>query len=119
MAELEWPDFSRHRIPLEIDKILNQGDKAVYLGKQVVFELAARHDMICIAARKRSRNELLSERERQVCMYLVRGSAYKDIAIKLGISCSTVTNHANRIYKKLGVEGKVSLARRLSSAFSE
>ncbi len=53
----------------------------------------------------------LSPRERDVAKGLLEGLSYKDIARRLGLSCSTVTNLVNRIYAKLSVHNGVQLAR--------
>jgi two-component system response regulator DctR len=54
----------------------------------------------------------LSRRERQVIDQILLGRANKVIAINLGISARTVEAHRARIFRKLDVDGAVSLARR-------
>jgi two-component system response regulator DctR len=58
----------------------------------------------------------LSDRERQVMEQILLGKANKVIAINLGISARTVEAHRARIFRKLDVDGAVSLARRFAPA---
>ncbi len=45
----------------------------------------------------------LTEREKEILSFLVKGLSYKIIADKLSISFHTVNNHVRRIYEKLQV----------------
>lgn len=51
----------------------------------------------------------LSERERQLCLYLLRGHTLKTAATKLDIAFSTIETYRKRAYAKLGVESKAGL----------
>lgn len=53
----------------------------------------------------------LSPREREVAAMLLDGLSYKEIAAALGISLATVKTHIERIYRKSGTSGKMSLVR--------
>jgi signal transduction histidine kinase/DNA-binding NarL/FixJ family response regulator len=55
------------------------------------------------------REKGLSEREAEIARLILGGSSDKEIAYSLGISASTVANHNNRIYRKLGVSSRVEL----------
>ena len=59
--------------------------------------------------------ESLSKRERQVMDQIVLGLSNKVIAINLGISARTVEAHRASIFRKLGVDGALHLARRFPS----
>ena len=50
--------------------------------------------------------EILSARENEVLNYLAKGLLYKEIAIKLNISTSTVRQHIHKIYEKLHVQNR-------------
>lgn len=52
----------------------------------------------------------LTTRERQIAAELAQGLSYKEVAKSLHLSPSTVTNYANRIYRKLNVHSKTQLA---------
>lgn len=59
----------------------------------------------------RSPLELLSQRQREICLLLARGSRTEEIAEKLYISLKTVENHRSQIYRKLGVKDRLELHR--------
>jgi DNA-binding NarL/FixJ family response regulator len=56
----------------------------------------------------------LTSREREVAVLLRAGSSNKEIAMGLGLSVATVSNHLQSIYRKLVVHDRVALIRRLS-----
>ena len=56
---------------------------------------------------------LLSAREREVATLAARGLADKDIARQLGISTTTVRSHIDHAFRKLDVNNRMSLVRRL------
>lgn len=51
----------------------------------------------------------LSERERQLCLFLLRGHTLKTAAIELDIALSTAETYRKRAYAKLGVPSKARL----------
>lgn len=57
--------------------------------------------------------ELISKREQEVLELLSKGFLYKEIAVKLSISISTVKRHLNSIYTKLQVQNKVEAVNKL------
>jgi DNA-binding NarL/FixJ family response regulator len=56
--------------------------------------------------RTADKHPALTGRERQIMDVLARGSTYKEIGKKLGISAATVKNHLYRIYEKLRVRSR-------------
>lgn len=52
----------------------------------------------------------LTAREREIAALLQEGLSNKQIASRLGITISTVKNHLQRIYEKLGVRGRSEVA---------
>lgn len=58
--------------------------------------------------------ELLSPREREIALLLVRNRRVPTIARELYLSQSTVRNHLSRIYRKFGVSSQVQLIERLA-----
>lgn len=46
----------------------------------------------------------LSEREIEAATLVTRGLKDEEIAQRMGISCGTVRQHTNRIYRKLGLD---------------
>ncbi len=58
----------------------------------------------------------LTVREEEILHELIRGSAYKEIAFRLGISIHTVNNHIRKIYEKMRVHSRgEAVARALDS----
>jgi DNA-binding CsgD family transcriptional regulator len=55
----------------------------------------------------------LSPREREVAVGIVNGRSRADIAVRLGITASTVATLTKRLYRKLGVHSKSQLTKRL------
>ena len=55
----------------------------------------------------------LSPREREVAVGIVNGRSRADIALRLGITASTVATLTKRLYRKLGVHSKTQLTKRL------
>lgn len=52
----------------------------------------------------------LTEREREIVYWITHGLSFKEVAKKLGVASSTVSNHLYRIYKKLGISSRTELA---------
>jgi DNA-binding NarL/FixJ family response regulator len=53
--------------------------------------------------------ERLSRRERQIVEALLAGCANKEIAQRLGVSNQTIKNQLTRLYRKVGVNGRLEL----------
>ena len=53
-------------------------------------------------------NQVLTKREREVFVLLVKNKSTKDIAEELGISEKTVRNHISNVMQKLGVKGRAA-----------
>jgi DNA-binding CsgD family transcriptional regulator len=53
----------------------------------------------------------LTKREREMLYPVTDGKANKLIAMELGISTRTVESHRSRIFRKMGVDNAVQLAR--------
>ena len=52
----------------------------------------------------------LSEREREVLVWVARGKTNKEIGILLGISARTVQHHVAHIYDKAGLYSRAGAA---------
>ncbi|MBI3235457.1 MAG: helix-turn-helix transcriptional regulator, partial [Bacteroidetes bacterium] len=61
-------------------------------------------------------NDQLTEREREVLDYLVKGCSYKMIAYSMFISLDTVRSHIKKIYTKLEVNSKSEAVIKVLSA---
>jgi DNA-binding NarL/FixJ family response regulator len=62
-------------------------------------------------ARRRSRPEPLTSRQREILALVGRGLAGKQVARQLGISAKTVEQHKTRIFQKLGVPNQAAAVR--------
>ena len=51
---------------------------------------------------------ILTKRDKEVFLLLVKNRTTKDIALELGISEKTVRNHISNVMQKLGVKGRAS-----------
>jgi transcriptional regulator EpsA len=58
------------------------------------------------ADRRKLKSDLLSERENDVMIWVIKGKSNLDIALILDISVYTVKNHIYKIYKKLNVSNR-------------
>lgn len=56
----------------------------------------------------------LSAKEKTVLLAIVQGKTYREPAVALGISESSVKTYAKRISEKLGVAGKDNLVSRIA-----
>ncbi len=105
----EWPDFGAGQVPASLLKSLT-GHNAVFEGTSVIVKARRAGDLIHLQMRREVRMRRLSPRERLITKHLVCGATYKQIGQRLGISASTVTKHANSIYRKTAVRNKTQLA---------
>jgi DNA-binding CsgD family transcriptional regulator len=55
----------------------------------------------------------LSGRELEIARLVAAGSSNRQVAEALGVSVRTIDNHLYRIYRKVGVSDRESLARRI------
>jgi two-component system invasion response regulator UvrY len=58
--------------------------------------------------------DLLSPRELEVAMLLMRGMRQEDIAQRLSLSAKTINTHKTRLFEKLGIRDPIALARMAS-----
>jgi DNA-binding NarL/FixJ family response regulator len=85
--------------------------KIIYNGGSVMSPLIARKVVEYFAPR-RTYNDTLTARERQVITAIVDGLSYKMIAQRLNISLETVRQHIKNIYRKLQLNSKGELISR-------
>ncbi len=67
-------------------------------------------DLFRISIRPANSLDSLSPREHEVVKYVTKGLSFKQIARKLELSPSTVSNHLYRVYQKLDVHNRADLA---------
>jgi DNA-binding NarL/FixJ family response regulator len=85
--------------------------KVILKGGSVMSPAIARK-VIEYFSPKRTYNEPLTAKERQVINAMVDGLSYKMIGGRLGISLETVRQHIKNIYRKLQVNSKVEVVAR-------
>lgn len=106
MLEAPFPAYQGHRLPFPMpapgsDTPLNGLiASAVSLGKLFV-----------VYVRPMNPLDTLTEREKEIVQWITRGLSFKEVAKKLDVAPSTVSNHLYRIYKKLGVSSRTELAK--------
>jgi DNA-binding NarL/FixJ family response regulator len=66
-----------------------------------------------MATEKTECQDDLTKREMEVVNYFLKGFSYKQIAVAMQISASTVNDHQKRIYKKLNINSKYELIARM------
>ncbi|MCG8670518.1 MAG: helix-turn-helix transcriptional regulator, partial [Pseudomonadales bacterium] len=73
--------------------------------------------LLLVGVRPASMIDQLTEREREVVHWITQGLTYKEVARKIGLAPSTVSNHLYRVYHKLGISSKTELVQ-LKSEFA-
>jgi|GEM_PF-3522873 len=109
----EWPQWRGRTLPAELIKATSKSDnKPIFDGEHVrcMASPGPTADLVYLHIQKLPPLSVLPPRQRKIAMELAQGKTYNQIAHSLGISRSTVTNHANAIYSKLGISNKVQLA---------
>ena len=92
--ELQWTCPNCGGINPGPDKLCNQCGAAQ--PENVEFEQA-------------ERQQIISEREKEVIMLLIKGLSYNEISEKLFISYKTVDKHISNIYEKTNVNNRFNL----------
>ena len=92
------------------DELLDAID-AVLRGEIYVLGETLTRDALRETLERKSPNDLLTSRERQVLNLVVVGRATKEIACDLGISVKTAESHRMRIMKKLNTHNTAGLVR--------
>lgn len=104
----EWPDWVGPLLPDDIVRLFRDGEDRSE-GKQVDIQISPLDDLYHVCLCPHSPLRALAPRERSVAELLSEGLSYKEIAQRLEISPSTVTNHVNAIYQKLKINGRGKL----------
>jgi len=113
MLQREWCQWGGQRLPEEVSALISEGESS-YRGQHITIQIVQNKDLFILKTEEVSFAVKLTPREDMVANCLAQGSTYKEIAIKLKISPSTVTNNVNRIYKKLQVRNKTELSAKLA-----
>lgn len=100
-------DESSARLLEAIDRIMNDG---------IFVDETARQNLMSFVAHARSDDDIsvidkLSDRERQIYLFVGSGYSSRDIAQELGLSSKTVDAHKQRIKAKLNLNGCLALTK--------
>ena len=82
----------------------------IFEVSNLVFDVRQHNELCVLRVRPESIQNLLTRREQEIASSLALGMSYKEVARELSLSPSTITNYANRIYKKLNIHSKSQLA---------
>ncbi len=110
----EYPDWEGLAID---ERLLPSYDKTtkITVGEHISITSERVGELILIRLRQKSPIDDLSSREQLVACMFAEGKTYKDIANDLCRSPSTIRNHIQSIYLKLGVKNKAELAQILTA----
>ena len=110
-AEAEFIDLVKQCQELENLTVYPFDLKQVKLIKDsAIIKSEPLGDLFRISIRERSPIDKLTLREQQVVDGVTQGLSFKQIAKKLALSPSTVSNHLYRIYQKLNINNRSQLA---------
>lgn len=83
------------------------------INSQVIADLrsvaSTAHQRICVLFDQNHQAPHLSDREKEVLIWVSRGKSVSSIATILGLSAETVKTYSKRLYEKFGVADRVSL----------
>jgi len=85
---------------------------SIYRGGAYISPAIARKVINYFAPRNEKKEELLSNRQKQIVQGIVDGLSYKMIADKYMISINTVRDHIKKIYQALEINSKAELIRK-------
>jgi DNA-binding CsgD family transcriptional regulator len=109
---LELPQWQGPWLPWREQLAAARQRRLSFKGNEVVVHARRAEGLFHLRARRRTPLDELSPAELRVARELAGGASYKAAARHLGLSPSTVNNHAAIVYRKLGVHDKVALAMR-------
>lgn len=100
----QFPQWDELRIPFPLPaaEVSASRHLALNVGR-LHLRVGTQGGLRIVHARPRHPFDELTQRERDVVQAIVGGRSFKNLARRLGVSASTVANHASNIYQKLGV----------------
>ena len=85
--------------------------REVSRGKRYLGNNVAQHMALANVDGSASPFDDLSQREVEVAMLLIQGLRQEEIAKRLSLSAKTVNTHKSRLFRKIGIQDSISLAR--------
>ena len=117
VLQREWPEWQGGRLPVAMIEGLD--DRRPRAGAHIAWHVTTVGDRLIIRARQSRGADRLGEREREIAKLLGEGLTVNDVATQLRLAPSTVRNHRDNIYHKLGVSNRLALLEALREAGSE
>jgi DNA-binding CsgD family transcriptional regulator len=114
-VRIEWPSWDSQTLPPPLVSAMNEVGVGGFRGREIVVEIRRLADLCFLKVRTLRPIDHLSSREREIAHHFGHGLSHKEIARSLGISPTTVRNHVQRIYGKLGVGDKAALSQLISN----
>ena len=96
------------RLPLDLTAQLSR-DKKVFIWQHLVVQCHAEHGLIIVKLREKTLVDALTLCEKEIAVLVAQGRTYKQVAIELGKSPSTVRNQIQTLYNKLQVNNVAEL----------
>lgn len=106
LLEQHFPDSRTDHLPFAIPA---PGKRALHNG--LCIESQPYADLSCVRIWEERPTDTLPKRDREIVNGVCRGMTFKEIARELELAPSTVSNRLYRIYRKLGVTSRASLAK--------
>ncbi|MDX1496916.1 MAG: helix-turn-helix transcriptional regulator [Salinisphaeraceae bacterium] len=106
LIEEHFPGWQGPQLPFSIPDTDGEFSVEGICGKTEALD-----DLACIQIWAESPLDLLTDREKEVVEGVCQGMTFKEIARITDIAPSTVSNHLYRIYRKLGINNRSSLAK--------
>lgn len=97
----------RGRLPFPVEAHIQRDDTI----NDLRIRIRPLGDLIVVRAWPSGPLDALTVRERQVVQAIAHGLTFKEVARRLGVAPSTVSNHLYRVYDKLGVHSRSALAK--------
>lgn len=97
------PDWDGLHLPFELEPLADAQERNLLVPRGLhVRVVRADQDLLQIHVRPTHPFDSLTAREHDIVKAMINGGSYKALARELGVSASTVANHASNIYRKLG-----------------
>jgi DNA-binding CsgD family transcriptional regulator len=107
----QWPHWQGSRLPEALHVAVRDAQPMRIGKKQVSIERKGCFRFLQVLAIHPL--DSLSVREREVAQRYAHGATYADIAVAMSISSATVRNHISHCFRKLAVNNKAELAKRI------
>lgn len=114
LMDMEWHRYQRGWLPPSLLATLSQPGAGGYAGRYIAISCSRVNTLLFLRLLRRSPLCSLTPREKEVACLYGQGVSAKLVAAQLYISPATARNMLQRVYEKLGIHDKASLARLVS-----